>query len=76
MIWYGQYNAILILILLAGIIVSFMVEEPGFAIITFALVIFLRICVGFINLLFKAFVGRPLVYNTKIMHTKTGGGVD
>jgi len=76
MIWRGQYTAILALIFIAGVVVSFIMEsvEPGFAALTF--VILAHVGVGVINLLFRAFLGRPLVYDVKIMSDDRGAKED
>ena len=67
MIWYGQYNAILGLALLGSVGLSFMVGTWEIFLAVFLLVILVRIGATFINMLFKAFAGFPLIYDTKIM---------
>ncbi len=66
MIWYGQYNAILVLFLLGSIVLSFLAGAVGFAIGGFVIVIILRLTATFINLICNAFFGFPLIYDTKI----------
>ena len=66
MIWYGQYNAILVLSLIAAIILSVVTGAWEIGFLTFFLVIVLRICATFLNLLFSAFTGFPLIYDTKV----------
>jgi len=66
MIWYGQYNAILILSLIASIAIGFLVGNWEIPFLTFILVIIVRISATFINLVANAFFGFPLIYDTKI----------
>lgn len=73
MIWYGQYNAILIVTLVVGFLLAYIADNASIGVGVFMLVVLVRIFTGVINLLFKAFLGRPLVYDTKIMVRKDGG---
>ncbi|TNJ38974.1 hypothetical protein [Phaeobacter sp. B1627] len=66
MIWYGQYNAILILSLIASIAVGAMIGSFMLPLTVFTLVIIVRLSATMINLLANAFFGFPFIYDTKI----------
>jgi len=66
MIWYGQYNAILVLSLIGALLLSLASSNWAILMTVFALVIVVRISATFINLMFSAFTGFPLIYDTKI----------
>lgn len=66
MIWAGQYNAILVVLLVVGIALAVVLGNLALALSTVVLVIVLRFCVGVLNILFKAFSGKPLIYETKL----------
>jgi hypothetical protein len=66
MMWYGQYNAILILSLLASIAVGAMNGSLMLPATVFMLVIVVRISATLINLMSNAFFGFPFIYDTKI----------
>jgi hypothetical protein len=67
MIWRGQYLAILAVITLVSIGISAYKGSPAIAFLTIIVVIFLRIGIGIIDLIFKAFTGKPLIYDVKIL---------
>ena len=67
MIWRGQYHAILAVIALVSIGISAYKGDPKIAVVTVVLVILLKIGIGLIDLIFKAFTGKPLIYDVKII---------
>jgi hypothetical protein len=66
MIWYGQYNAILILSLIASIAIGLVIGSWELPFMVFVFVIVIRIAATFINLVSNAIFGFPFIYDTKI----------
>lgn len=66
MIWYGQYNAILILALLASIALGVMIGSYMLPVIVFCWVVVIKMAATLINLLSNAIFGFPFIYDTKI----------
>lgn len=66
--WVGQYNAILLLLLVASGGVAYLVGDFNILAGTFFLLILLRMGVGVLNTLSKAFRGKPLIYTVRIDH--------
>lgn len=72
MIWQGQYNAILFILFMIGLVIAFVNSSVEIGIATFVLILAIRIVVWIVNILFMAFLGRPLVYDVKILNNKRG----
>ncbi len=70
--WVGQYNAILFLVLVASAGIAYLAGDFTIAAGGFFLVLLLRLGVGVLNLLSKAFWGKPLIYMVRIEHGKDG----
>lgn len=65
MIWYGQYNAILLLSLIASVALGIMFGSWQLPVVVFVLVVIVRTCASFVNLIACAIFGFPLIYDTK-----------
>ncbi|MGE5546841.1 MAG: hypothetical protein ACM33T_08090 [Solirubrobacterales bacterium] len=70
--WVGQYNAILFLVLVASAGIAYLAGDFTIAAGGFFLVLMLRLGVGVLNTLSKAFRGKPLIYMVRIEHGKEG----
>jgi len=68
MIWYAQYNAIMILVMVVGVVLGFVFESVPLAVNIVVLTILLRIALAVLNFLSVALRGRPLFYQTKILN--------
>lgn len=64
--WVGQYNAILLVVLVVAGIASYLAGTAGIFMTAFVLVVLLRLGVGVLNVLSKAVRGKPLIYDVRI----------
>lgn len=74
-VWYGQYNAILIIALVGGAIAAFVLQRWEIAVFTTIIVIAIRLLASVLNTLSKAVRGSPLIYSQKIEQKKDGGAI-
>ena len=65
MFWKGQFNAILALVFFAGVGISAFTGVWEWAISLGLFVVLVKLLTGVLNMLFKAFLGFPLVYDVK-----------
>ena len=72
MIWQGQYNAILAILFFAGVGIAVATGSVEIGVATVVIFFAIRIVVGILNILFMAFLGRPLIYDIKVLKDKRG----
>ena len=70
--WIGQFNALLALaaVVLAGI--AYLAGKPEIFMGGGAVLVVMRLGVGVLNLLSKAFRGKPLIYTVRIDAARDG----
>jgi len=74
-VWYGQYNAILIIALVGGGIAAFVWQSVEIAVVTVVIVVVVRLLASVLNTVSKAVRGTPLIYSAKIEQKKDGGAI-
>lgn len=67
MFWYGRFHAILIVMMVSGLLMSFVFGSVSGAISTLIVVFGLRLLAGTLNIISKAFFPKPLFYDHKII---------
>jgi uncharacterized membrane protein YhdT len=74
MMWKGQFNAILILLLVGSCTVSAQTDNAAWVLNTGATVLVVWLVARFANLVSKAVFGFPLIYDHKHITRKTQDG--
>jgi len=71
MIWRGQIKAIMAIIVVVGLAISFSWRSPWPFLVLVVLVPVVLLGMGTLNTLSTAFRGKPLIYDVKVMPTDT-----
>lgn len=72
MIWRGQIKAILAIIVVVGLVITFETRSPWPFVVLLVLVPVVSVGFGIVNTLSTAFRGRPLIYDVKIFDQRQG----
>lgn len=70
--WIGQFNALLALAAVALAGIAYLTGKPEIFMGGAAVLVVLRLGVGVLNLLSKAFRGKPLIYTVRIDSARDG----
>lgn len=70
--WIGQFNALLALTAVVLGAIAYLAGNPAIFMGGAAVLVMLRLGVGVLNLLSKAFRGKPLIYTVRIDQARDG----
>ncbi len=74
MIWRGQIKAIMAIVVVVGLGITFATRSPRVFLGLVILVPVAALVLGIVNTISTAFSGKPLIYDVKIMQTKSSSG--